>query len=353
MRPGKPPQRAAPGLPLQYHRRVRGKWLLTGGILAVLAAGGLAVMFVLREQAAAPEGGAGVTAAIPSWGQALSLPARIEAVEIVQVPAPIEGIIESLPVDIGADVFEGELLATIRSSMLESQKEGADAEISRLRSRIGSLESSLIAARLEASRASEAAGEARAVAEAAQKALERQQLLYGKGAVARQSLESAQTVYKAAVEAYEARQKVVLLADARVAGLARELDEQQRTLDDKDLELEVVAGQVASGDVRSPVNGHVIARKGAVGQEVTPDVEDLFRIAVNLTEMRAVIDAPQAALEKIRAGQEAVIQIAELPDGIPARVNQVQDGQIIIHFTSPSPFIKPGITAQVAIRLGQ
>ena len=339
--------------PLQYHQNVRGKWLLTGGILVVLALGVVAVFLVLRSGAVTPAGGASPQAAGALGGPVLSLPARVEASEVVSVPVPVEGIIESLPVDIGTDVFEGELLATIRSSMLESRKEVTDTELNRLRNRVSTLESALIAARLEAAQARESAGEARASVETARKALERQQLLFSKGAAAKQSLEKSQAAYKASAEVSEARQKVVQLADSRVADLNRDLEEQQRALDDKNREQEDVGVQVASGEVRSPVNGYVVARKGAVGQEVTLDVEDLFQIAVNLTDMRAVVDAPPAALEKVHAGQEAVIQIAELPDGIAAKVAEVQEGQAIIQFTNPSPFIKPGITARVTIKLDQ
>jgi len=107
---------------------------------------------------------------------------------------------------------------------------------------------------------------------------------------------------------------------------------------------------VVSGDVISPVNGFVISRRGAVGQEATYDMEDLFQIAVNLTALRAVADIPPDLRKKVRAGQEAVIQIAELADGVPATVTEVRDNQVVIDFTSPNPLIKPGITAQIAIK---
>jgi len=336
---------------LQYHRGVRGKWLLIGGIVAVLALGGAAVALLLRQKAAAPAGTAGVQAAATFSGPVASLPGRIEAVEVVAVPVPVSGRIESLPVSVGAEVAEGELLATIRSSELESQKEVANAELNRLRTRVSTLESTLIAARLEASRARESAGEARAIMDAAQKTLQRQELLFSKGAAAKQSVEKSQAAFDAAAGIYAGRQKVMQLADGRVAELNRDLDEQQKALDDKNKEHEDVAAQVVSGDVRSPVDGYVVSRKGAVGEEVALEVEDFFVIAVNLTELRAVVDAPPPMLEKVRAGQEAILQIAELPDGVPTKVTEVRDGQVIIDFTSPNPLIKPGITVQVVIKL--
>jgi multidrug efflux pump subunit AcrA (membrane-fusion protein) len=330
---------------------VRGKWLLIGGSVVVLALGGAAVTVLLRQKAAAPAGTAGVQAAASFSGPVISLPGRIEAVEVVAVPVPVSGRIESLPVNVGAEVAEGDLLATIRSAELESQKEVANEELSRLQNRVSTLESALIAARLEASRARESAGDARASMDGAQKALQRQELLYSKGAAAKQAVEKSQAALNAAAGSYEGRQKLVQLADGRVTELNRELEEQQKALDDKNKEHEAVAAQVVSGDVRSPVDGYVVARRGAVGEEIALEVEDLFLIAVNLTDLRAVVNAPPSLLEKVRAGQEAILQIAELPDGVPTKVTEVRDGQVIMDFTSPNTQIKPGITVQVVIKL--
>ena len=90
--------------------------------------------------------------------------------EVVAVPVPFDGRIQSLPVNVGQDVVEGDLLAEIRSSDLLSQKEISTAELNRLNNRVSTLESNLIAARLEAARAREAAGAARNAVEEAQKA---------------------------------------------------------------------------------------------------------------------------------------------------------------------------------------
>ena len=49
---------------------------------------------------------------------------------------------------------------------------------------------------------------------------------------------------------------------------------------------------------------------------------------------------------------DALIQIAEVPGrGIPGKVREVRNGQVIVEFVNPSPVIKPGLTAQVVIKL--
>jgi hypothetical protein len=108
---------------------------------------------------------------------------------------------------------------------------------------------------------------------------------------------------------------------------------------------------VASGDVVAPSSGLVIARRGLAGEDVTVEIEDLFTIATNLTALRVVLEPDPAALAQIKVGQEVVIQVAELPDGILAQIGEVLDGQVFIEFNSPNPIVRPGMTVQVFVKL--
>ena len=256
-----------------------------------------------------------------------------------------------MPVNVGQNVSEGELLAEIRSSGLESRKEVSTAELNRLNTRVATMESSLIAARLEAARAEQSAGAARTAADEAQKSLLRQQMLYSKGAGAKQALERAQAAFDSAAETYQGQQKVSDIAAKRVADLSKDLDAQQQDAAERSKALEDATAEVSLGDVKSPVDGYVIARKGQVGDEVTSDIQDLFQIAVSVAQLKVVLTPPPPVLEKIRAGQDVTVQIAELADGIASKVSEVRDGQVIIEFTSPDPVIKPGMTVQVVINL--
>jgi hypothetical protein len=53
-----------------------------------------------------------------------------------------------------------------------------------------------------------------------------------------------------------------------------------------------------------------------------------------------------------RPGQSVIVQVAEMSgESLEGSVREVKDGQAIIEFSSPNPAIKPGLTAQVRIRL--
>ncbi len=330
---------------------MRGKWYLAGGTVLLLAVAAGALFLLRRQNAAPPAKTAAPSAGTQSGGATVSVPGRVEAVEVVAVPVPFDGTIESLPANVGQNVSEGELLAEVRSSDLQSQREQSTNELNRLSNRVATLESTLIATRLEAARAQQAVAVARGAMDGAQKTLLRQQLLYSKGAGARQAVEKAQAAFEAAADTYQGLQKVAEMAEKRVADLTKDLDAQQQEASDRSKELEDSTATVASGDVKSPVDGYVVARQGHVGDEVTAAVQDLFQIAVDLTHLKVVLEPPPPVVEKIHAGQNATIQVAELAEGVESKVTDVRDGQVIIEFTSPNPVIKPGMTVQVVIKL--
>lgn len=335
---------------IRYDRFMRGKWLLLSAavILTALAIGALSLF---RRQP--PESVTVSTAPPPAVfaGSEVSLSGRIRAQEVVAIPAPVEGIIEMFHADIGQEVYEGQLLAEIKSAESESVREAAQADLDGARSRVSQVESRLISARLDASRAGSEAARAREELDRAEKNYLRQQILYREGAAARLTYEKARKEFESVKAEFNALDQVARIAEDQLASLTKQLDEARRVLAEKSSEFEEASALVSAGQVYSPVNGLVVGRHGRSGDEITLAVEDLFRIAVNLSALEVVLDPEPPVLPRIRAGQEAIVQVAEVPEGLPGKVKEVRDGQVIVEFVSPSPAVKPGLTAQVLIRL--
>ena len=61
------------------------------------------------------------------------------------------------------------------------------------------------------------------------------------------------------------------------------------------------------------------------------------------------VEAP--ALQRIRPGQDALVIVADLNGVIPASVKEVKGNDVTLSFVSPSPVIRPGMTAQVRLKL--
>ena len=78
---------------------------------------------------------------------------KIQPQDLIPLASPVEGIIDELFVDAGAEVYEGQLIARIRNGKLDSALESATAELEKVKTRVTTFEGSIIAARLEASRA--------------------------------------------------------------------------------------------------------------------------------------------------------------------------------------------------------
>lgn len=336
---------------IQYDQNVRGKWLFIGAVVAVLAVGAGVFSFLrLRGRAAASPSTPARSAAVFN-GSSVSLPGKIEATQIVTVPVPLDGKIESMPVSVGQEVFEGQVLAQIRSASLETNRDAASMELNRMRTTLFTLESRVIELNMKAAQAKEEAARLRADLDTAQKNLQRQQMLVREGAGKRLDLEKAQQALDTLNVRFDGLDKVAKIAESRAVEANKEQDVLRQELADKTRQYEGAVAQVASGEVVSPASGLVIAKRGEVGEEVTADIQDLFTIATNLTALRVVLQPEPPVLAKINSGLEAIIQVAELADGILAQVGEVRDGQVFIEFDSPSPIVRPGMTVQVFVKL--
>jgi len=330
---------------------MRGKWLLFAGtlILAAAAAGALTWLKRGAPQQSEPPAGA---AAVPPAARELSLPGRIQALHVVPVGAPVTGTVESLLVDVGQDVFEGQLLAHIGSHGLESAREEAARSAQNAQEKVAAIESRIIAARLEAARSRAEANRARDQFERAEKAYQRQQMLNREGATPRLTYEKSEREFERARAEFNSLDELARQAEDRSSELMHEMEAAKRALNERNADLESATTEAAGAEVRSPVSGVVVARKGEPGKLLQPDeAKDLFEVAADLSQLVVQIQPDPAALKRLRPGQDALVFTADLPGAIPGTVREIRAADAIVGFTSPSAIIRPGMTAQVRLRL--
>lgn len=326
---------------------MRGKWILIAGILILVAVavGALSLLHQRNRPAAAPA----PVSSTPN--DTVDLAGRIQAREVVNVPVPIDGTIEAFFADVGQSVSEGQLLAQISNSELVSERDAALSALQKAQSNVSSMDSRLIAARLESSRARADAARARIEFESNDKRYIRQQSLFREGAISRNSLDKAKKDRDASQDEFQALDEMARVAEQRVSAGMKEVEEAKRVASGKSREYEDVGDALASAQVVSPVTGLIVGRKGETGQQVAIEIEDLFQIAVNLSALDVVVDPVSSILQKIQPGLPVDIQVAEVPGGITGEVRMVKDNHAIIGFTSPSPVIRPGMTAHVRFKL--
>jgi HlyD family secretion protein len=328
---------------------MRGKWLLFSGALILAAAGAGALSWLRRTTA--PRDRAVTTAAAPAPRE-LSLRGTIQALHVVPVGATVAGTIDAFLVEPGQEVYEGQVLARIGSQSLEAAREEAVRAAQSAKDKVNSMESRIITARLEASRVHADAKRGRDQLDRAEKGYLRQQVLNHEGATPRLVYEKSEREFEAARAESTSLDELVRQADERVSELLRDLDAAKQTVTEQDADLESATAQAGGTEVRSPVSGIVVARKGEPGTTMAPgEAGDLFEIAADLSQLAVAIQPDRAAMARIRSGREALIFVAELPGAIPATVKEVKGDDVIVAFTSPSAAIRPGMTAQVRLRL--
>lgn len=330
----------------------RNKRLVKLGLaVAVLIAAASTWILVRRGAAPAPSAKAGpAQKALPPE---VLLAGTIRARHIVQVPAPVEGILERYMAEPGQEVFEGQLLARIHNEGLESEQQAARADLERVEGRVRALESALIAARLEASRARAEAERVRDEYERARRTFERQQFLFQEGAVAKLTFERSKKEFEAASQQFESADSMARLAEDRVDSLTKELDAARKRLEEAREAFEAAQRKLEATEVHSPVDGVLLARNRQVGDPVGPHVPDLLQIAVDLSVLEVVVEPEPPVLERLSIGQPVLVEVAEGPPGaLAGRIIAVEkDGRVVVEFANPSPAVKPGMNAQVRIAL--
>ena len=330
---------------------MRKGWLPAAGAAALLALAAAGISLYRSAPKVQPQP-VKVPQAAPPEPTEISLPGKVQPTKVVAVRPPVEGIIEKFLAGVGDDVFEGEVLAHIRSGKLDAAAETAKADLERARTHVSDLESKLIAARLEASRARADATRAKGDLDRAEKAYLRQQMLNREGATPRLIYEKAEQEYTALKGEAANLDDLARNAEDRINSITKELQAAQALFEQKNNDLEDAVAELAAGDVPCPADGIVISRRGQVGEAINRVMPDLFEIAVNLSTLQVAVSPDARILPRIHSGQQAVIEIVEAPGGIPGTVREVKEGQVLVDFSSPSPLVRPGLTAQVKIKLG-
>jgi multidrug efflux pump subunit AcrA (membrane-fusion protein) len=329
---------------------MRGKWLLFGGCLILLAIAAGAIT-VWRKQQSQPAPAAPAPPPAVVSGD-LSLSGKVEARNVVPVKSPSAGTVEEYLVNEGEEVYEGQLLARLNNPTLSSEREQAKERADKAQERLNQLESQMLAARLEVSRGRAEAARIKDEYARTDRAYQRQSMLNQQGATPRLTFEKAQKEFenaRADLEATTARQQV---AESRITDLTRDIEAARKTLEERNTELENAEANLQATQVHAPVDGIILTRKGDAGVEIQQGEDTLFEIATDLGNLQITIEINESQQKLIKEGADALVFLSEMAnEPIPGQVALAAEGRLTVLFANPNPLIKPGLTAQVKIRL--
>jgi multidrug resistance efflux pump len=325
---------------------VRRRWIIVAGIVLAAAAG---TAIAIRARKPKP---VHVTAAPPpAIATEANLNGRVEPRTVVSVGAPMEGVIDALFLDVNQPVYKDQLLGRIHNPEAESAVQQAQLALDTAETKVTTLTGQQLAAKLEVSRAEAEQSRVRSDLDRLEKNYQRQKGLWDAGATPRLTFEKAEKDYNDAKEAVEKQVGGAKEAEARAAQTAAELDAAQKAVEKANSALEQAKADLTKGEIHSPADGIIMARKGAANDPVDLNTKDLFQIATDLTQLQVTLTPSPAELARIHAGQAAAIRVPELsPDEIPGIVRGVSASQITVEFTSPSAATKLGLAAQVKIK---
>ena len=332
-------------------KRFRDRWFLTlAGVLllAVTAAGGYLWRQLKppRQQPPKQE-----MVELPS-GTGVSFTGPVMALNAVPVPIPVDGTVDSVEVEEGTEVFQGQLLIRIRNEGLDAAREAAQQELEQMQGRVQNLESGVISARLEASRAAAEAARSQGDFDRIERIATRQQMLYREGATPRLVFEKSLKDLELARSERDSLREVARQARERVTFLQRELEFAKKSADEKSQSLEGAKADLQTAEITSPVDGLLVTMRAKPGDQVQASNQDLIVVAVEPSEMQVRIQPDPKVLPKLRDGLPALVQILELSsDGIPGELRREEDGEWHVEFTAADPNIKPGLNALVKVKL--
>lgn len=328
---------------------MNGKWVWLSLLAVGLGVAGGALSLRHRRAQVPPSRNSG--AAVIATSE-VTLSGVIRPQHVTSVTSSVIGNVEAFMANVGDEVFQGQVLARIGAAGLESEREAAAHAVEYAQEQVSKAESLIASARMEASRAGADAQRAQMSLDRAEKAFARQKTLHAAGATPRMAYEKAAQDYESLAQEFDVMDKARRAAEDGVKNGLEQLASAKRVLADKSQQLEQAQGAFEAAEVRAPVDGLIVQRKAETGKSVQETGGELFTIATDVYALELPVEPKPEVLKRLQPGQPALVIIPDLQTGgIPAEIKEIKDTQAIVQFNSTLPAIRPGMRADVRLKL--
>jgi multidrug resistance efflux pump len=330
---------------------MRGKWALlsAAAVLAGFAVGALSLRH--RSPAPAPPVRAAGAAVLLPVNQ-VTLSGAIRPQHFVGVGAQVNGVIDAFLVDVGQDVYQGQVLARIGTQELDSAREAIANAVDHAQERVNRAETAVAGARLEQSRADAEAQRARFAMERAETAFSRQQLLFNQGATPRLVYDKARSEYDGTRAEFAVMDRAARATADRVQSALEEVASAQKILAGENQRLQDSQAALEAADVHSPVDGLLVGRNGEIGKPAREFGDNLFQIATDTYALEVALEPQPLILKRLRPGQPALVLVPDLQTpGITGDIKEIKGPRVLVEFNSTIPAIRPGMLADVRFKL--
>jgi HlyD family secretion protein len=301
-----------------------------------VAAAGLLAFWMLAPVAG--DGGRMVYETVPvSKGQIrkiVSTSGPVRALVTVSVGSQLSGQVDDVKVDFNSEVKPGDILATIDAQTFTARVAQAKAD--------------LMAADAALANQKAAMQKAKAILQATETNVARQEGLAEKRL-------STQLSYETAMRDRDVARAEIGVAEAQVASAHATIAQRKAALEQAQVDLDRTA-------IRSPIDGTVISRTVDPGQTVAASLQapELFKIAQDLSRIRIEAQVYEADVGAVAQGNLATFTVDAYPERqFEGRVTQVRLSAtelnsvvtytVIIEAANEGRKLFPGMTANVMI----
>jgi HlyD family secretion protein len=257
----------------------------------------------------------------------VSATGNLQPTNEVEVGSELSGIVKSVEVDYNDQVQVGQILARLDTSKLAAQILQSQAALDSARAKVLQTEATIKETRAALDRLREVGK------------------LTNNKAVSKSDLDSALAALDRAV--------------ADNAGAKASVSQAEATL-------QLNRTDLNKTEIRSPINGIVLARSVEPGQTVAASLQApvLFTLAEDLTKMELHVDVDEADVGRVRAGQQASFTVDAYPDrSYPAEITQIRYGatttsgvvtyETILKVDNSDLSLRPGMTATAEITVAK
>lgn len=301
-----------------------------------VAAAGLAAVWMLDLKGSSAQGVVYETASA-SKGQIrkiVSTSGPVRALVTVSVGSQLSGQVEDVKVDFNSEVKPGDIMATLDAKTFAAKVAQARAD--------------LAAAEADLANQQAAMNKSKAMLQAAETNVARQEGLAEKRL-------SPQLTFETAIRDRDVAKADIAVVEAQVTSARATIEQRKAALDQAKIDLERT-------EIRSPIDGTVISRTVDPGQTVAASLQapELFKIAQDLSRIRIEAQVNEADVGAVAEGNAATFTVDAYPDKqFEGRVTQVRLAAtelnsvvtytVIIEAANEGRKLFPGMTANVLI----
>ncbi|MBF2002259.1 MAG: efflux RND transporter periplasmic adaptor subunit [Synechococcales cyanobacterium M58_A2018_015] len=248
--------------------------------------------------------------------QTLEATGTVTAAELLPVLTPTSGlVIQRVLVEEGDLVQQGQVLAILDTSVLQSQLREAEAEVRAATAKLAELQAgnrieTIEQARAEVQSAIAEVARAESDVQLAEQRLQRNQRLAAEGAIATDRLDevlnqarsSRSDLVQAQATLQQSRQRLVELeAGARPEAIAQA----EAELDASNQRVQTLTAQLENTQVLAPRSGKIVERQARVG-DVTSPSSQLFSL-IDQQQLELWLEVPETQLSQVRRQQDVWI----------------------------------------------